>query len=109
VSEALKINRTEESDEPGFLPDMAPEKNPRVHKLAKKFYDVSREMKAVKKALDEARDTLLWTMAEEGLNKYHYGDVLVDVNDKKSVKVKFTAAKVTKPKKPRKTKEPKEE
>ena len=103
-AETIKLNRTEESAEPGYIDGMAPEKNLKVHKLAKKFYDITREAKACKKALDEARDTLLWTMAQEGLSAYHYGDILVDVNDKKSVKAKFTAAKVSKPKKPKKAK-----
>ena len=95
----------EEEPDPGFLDGMAPEKNAKVHGLAKKLYAQARTMKTAKKEHDETRDRLLYVMGEEGLKHYQYGDIVVDVNDKASVKIKFAPVKDKPKKKPRKKKD----
>lgn len=73
----------------GMEPATNPTKNPRVHKLALAYVGSRDERMALTTEEVKAKNNLLDAMADEGLERYQYGDLLVVVNAKKLIKVKI--------------------
>lgn len=87
-----KKNAEPEMEQEVLHPDFKPVKNERVHKAAKHYYDLMLERKAAGDDENDAHDSLLNVMLEEGLEHYEYKGVFVDVNIKKACKVKIEGA-----------------
>ena len=70
-----------------FLPGHEPAKNLKVHQAALHYAEKRDERIALNAEEKEAHDTLLFTMLEEGLTAYEYGDLKVHIDEKKKCKV----------------------
>lgn len=96
-----------EEKEQGFFPEMAPHKIPSIHKAALAFEDVHKERIRLSKKEKEKRESLVEAMEEEGVTIYEYGDLRVDITEKKNPNVRRTArdnGETEKPKKKAKAK-----
>lgn len=86
-----------------FLPGLAPEKNPKVHKQALLFMQAKDEAKLAAKKAKEAGAQLVFIMHDQKVDHYAYGDLDVKIDLKSTAKAKKIVA--DKPKKPRKKKD----
>lgn len=82
-----KQRRSIKEQEQKFLPGTAPKKNEAVHAAAVNYYDTMQERLTLTKAEKVAKDSLLATMADEGLKAYEYGGLKVVLQKKTSPKV----------------------
>jgi len=85
-----------------YLPGLAPEKNPKVHKQALLFMQAKDEAKLAAKKAKEAGAQLVFIMHDQKVDHYCYGDLDVKIDLKSTAKAKKIVAE--KPKKPRKKK-----
>lgn len=69
------------------MPGTGPQKNPRVHKKAVRYFDLMQARKAAGVAEKEAKTTLTELMIAEGLDEYEYGGLKVSIDTKRNVKV----------------------
>lgn len=81
--------KAKETEPPGYLPGMAPKKNKKVHPKAELYASHRDARIAAGKEEKEAKTDLVETMCEEGLEVYEYGDLRVDLTNKRDVKVKI--------------------
>lgn len=71
------------------LPGAEPmEKNPKIHNLARRVKAASKEWSAAAEEHKGLKQSLIEAMIEEGLEHYEYGDVTVDIDTKRKLKVK---------------------
>lgn len=82
-----------EEPEQGFLPDMAPVRNDRIHRAARRYRSLMLARKAALAEEVEAQDNLLRIMKEEGVEHYEYGNLSVHLDSKEKVTVKETSHK----------------
>lgn len=82
--------KAKEAPEQGYLPDMAPVKNEKIHRAARRYRSL---MLARKEAMAEevkAAENLMRIMKEEGMSHYEYGDLVANIDAKEKVSVKVT-------------------
>lgn len=72
------------------LPGAEPmEKNPRIHNLARRVKAASKEWSAAAEEHKGLKQSLIEAMIEEGLEHYEYGDVKVDMDTSRKLKVRI--------------------
>ena len=74
-------------DEQGFLADLGPVRNDRVHAAAVNYAELRDGRIAAGREEKDAQDTLLAIMAEEGVEFYEYDGLKVSINLKKKAVV----------------------
>lgn len=72
------------------LPGMETEKNERVHKAAKAYWNAIQSRKAELEIEVAAKATCIRIMQEEGMETYKYKDVTVNLTNEVGIKVKVT-------------------
>ena len=83
--------KTKELPEQGYLDGLAPVKNEKIHRAARRYRSLMLERKAALAEEVKAAENLMRIMKEEGTDHYEYGDLLVNIDAKEKVSVKITA------------------
>lgn len=72
------------------LPGAEPmEKNPKIHNLARRVKAASKEWSVAAEEHKGLKESLKEAMIEAGLDHYEYGDVKVDMDTSRKIKVKI--------------------
>jgi len=72
------------------LPDMEPmPKNEKIHRLARRTKAAVKECSKAKAAWQDLKEQTIEAMRTEGLTHYEYGDVKVDLDTKRQLKIKI--------------------
>jgi len=70
------------------IPGTESERNAEIEKKAKSYLMKMRSRKAAGELESEAKDSLIIAMAEAGETHYRHGNIVVDVGEKRTLKVK---------------------
>ncbi len=81
------------------IPELADEKNPKVHKAGLKLQDALDQVKTGQKKVKELQAELLTIMKMEKIPHYRYGDIDTTIVHTEKVKVKRIAPEKKSPKK----------
>jgi hypothetical protein len=76
-----------------FIPELAPEKNPKIHKLGLLFIEASENAALAAKAKKEAGLTLVFEMESQKVDRYVYGDLDLRCVQEHKAKAKRIVAK----------------
>lgn len=74
------------------LPGTETPRNPKLEKLAKVYRARMLERKAANDEENAAHETLMLAMADAGLTHYQHGDLEINIDEKRKVKVKTKSA-----------------
>lgn len=74
--------------EPGYLPDMAPQRNAKVHAAAERLNETLEELGDIRGKKKDREAKLIEIMESEGIDFYRFGKVKCKIKIKKTVNVK---------------------